>query len=214
MNEPTADKPRREFLGQIAASALVLAGGACASPAAAATLGTSVTRQSAWDDSWTQRLKARHKAVFDSPEIDEGRVFGQATSYVRAMHDALGSDDSQTVVVIRHHAIPLIFNDEMWKKYPIAEDKGLKDRDGRWETANPYTVDVTDRLLARGHIVLGCDLATRNYAGVLAGKTKGDRNAMYEELKANLISGVILQPTGVYAAHRAQEVGCTYIRST
>jgi intracellular sulfur oxidation DsrE/DsrF family protein len=33
-------------------------------------------------------------------------------------------------------------------------------------------------------------------------------------LKANLIPGVILQPSGVYAAHRAQEAGCTYIRST
>lgn len=208
---------RREFLGQIAASALVLAGAGCAAPAAAAAvtpLASGSANQSAWDDSWTQRLKAKHKAVFDSPEIDDGRAFSQATGYVRAMHDVLGADDSQTVVVIRHHAIPLIFNDAMWKKYPIAEDKGVKDRDGRWPNANPYTVEITDRLLAKGHVVLGCDLATRNYAGVLAGKTHGDRSAIYEELKANLISGVILQPTGVYAAHRAQEVGCTYIRAT
>jgi hypothetical protein len=198
----------------MAASALVLAGGACAAPVAAASRVTNGASQSAWDDSWTQRLKAKHKAVFDSPEIDDGRAFSQATSYVRAMHDALGSDDSQTVVVIRHHAIPLILNDAMWKKYPIGEDKGVKERDGQWAASNPYTVEVTDRLLARGHIVLGCDLALRNYGGVLAGKTHGERSAIYDELKANLISGVILQPTGVYAAHRAQEVGCTYVRAT
>jgi hypothetical protein len=217
---------RREFLGQIAASAFVLAGGACASPAAVASggtqapgpaSGTAVSRsgvQTAWDDTWTTRLTAKHKAVFDSPEIDDGRAFSQATSYVRAMHDALASDDARTVVVIRHHAIPLIFNDAMWTKYPIGEDKSVKDRSGQWATRNPHTSEITTQLLARGHIVLGCDLATRNYSGVLAGKAHGDRNAIYEELKANLIPGVILQPTGVYAAHRAQEVGCTYIRST
>ncbi|HEX4685033.1 MAG TPA: hypothetical protein VH277_20110 [Gemmatimonadaceae bacterium] len=216
---------RRQFLGQIAASALVLAGGACATPAAVASGGTqgpgptsgTASRsggQTAWDDTWTTRLTAKHKAVFDSPEIDDGLALSHATSYVRAMHDALGSDDAQTVVVIRHHAIPLIFNDAMWTKYPIGEDKNVKDRSGQWATKNPHTSQIATQLLARGHIVLGCDLATRNYSGVLAGKAHGDRNAIYEELKANLIPGVILQPTGVYAAHRAQEVGCTYIRST
>src|SRR5439155_26820240 len=92
--------------------------------------------QAAWDDTWTTRLTARHKAVFDSPEIDDGLAFNQATMYVRAMHDALGSDDAQTVVVIRHHAIPLIFSDAMWTKYPIGEDKNLKDRSGEWATKN------------------------------------------------------------------------------
>jgi hypothetical protein len=215
---------RRDFLGQIAASALVLAGAGCATSAAAASAGTQAPTatpassrggaQTAWDDTWTTRLTAKHKAVFDSPEIDDGLAFSQATMYVRAMHDALGSDDAQTVVVIRHHAITLIFNDAMWSKYPIGQDKNLKDRSGQWVTKNPNTSQIVTQLLARGHIVLGCDLATRNYSGVLAGKAHGDRNTIYEELKANLVPGVILQPTGVYAAHRAQEVGCTYIRST
>jgi hypothetical protein len=69
-------------------------------------------------------------------------------------------------------------------------------------------------LLAHGHIVLACDLATHGFAGTVAQKTKGDARAIYDELKANLVPGVILQPTGVYAVHRAQEAGCTYIKSS
>jgi hypothetical protein len=63
-------------------------------------------------------------------------------------------------------------------------------------------------------MLLGCDLAARGLAGQIASKTKSDSRGIYEELKANLVPGVILQPTGVYAAHRAQEAGCSYIRSS
>jgi hypothetical protein len=45
---------------------------------------------------------------------------------------------------------------------------------------------------------------------ILARKVKGQQRAIYEELKANLISGVILQPSGIYAVHRAQEAGCSF----
>jgi hypothetical protein len=69
-------------------------------------------------------------------------------------------------------------------------------------------------LASHGHVLLGCDLATRGYAEIIAERAKTDSQVVYEELKANLVPGVILQPTGVYAVHRAQEAGCTYIRST
>ena len=37
---------------------------------------------------------------------------------------------------------------------------------------------------------------------------------IFEELKANLVPGMILQPNGVYAVLRAQEAGCAFMRST
>ena len=61
--------------------------------------------------------------------------------------------------------------------------------------------------------LLACDLATRNYSNVIARNFKLEQRAVYEELKANLVPGFILQPTGVYAALRAQEAGCAYLRS-
>jgi hypothetical protein len=246
--------PRREFLGQIAASALVLAGGAaCAStsggqaPAGAAPPSAAGASQSTtqWDDSWFARLTAKHKAVFDSPQIEDGLVLANASGYIRGMRDALhaGDHDVQAVVVVRHAAIPMAFNDAMWKKYEIGKDKKIKaPRSEEWVTRNPYLTggtrgggggggaaagegagasDATDRpqanfawLASHGHILLGCDLATRNYSNVIARAFKLEQRNVYEELKANLIPGLILQPTGVYAALRAQEAGCAYIRST
>jgi hypothetical protein len=237
--------PRREFLGQIAASAIVLAGAACSSPISAAeTAATPVSSPippafppapAHWDDSWFSRLTAKHKAVFDSPEIDDGLAVDQAAGYIRGMRAAIaaGNDDVQAVVVMRHAAIPMVFNDAMWAKYSFGKELKVKDYPSeQWATRNPYAAmtpnpnrsaraasadrpqSTLEWLASHGNILLGCDLATRGQAGLIAQRTKGDASAIYEELKANLVPGVILQPTGVYAVHRAQEAGCTYIRST
>jgi hypothetical protein len=235
--------PRREFLGQIAASAIVLAGAACASPGAGQAPPTSPIPGAAppsgasqtaaqWDDSWFGRLTAKHKAVFDSPQIEDGLVLANASGYIRGMRDAVnaGDHDVQAVVVVRHAAIPMSFNDAMWQKYEIGKDKKIKaSRSEEWATRNPYVAgggrggapDSADRpqgnfawLASHGHILLSCDLATRNYSNVIARNFKLEQRAVYDELKANLVPGFILQPTGVYAALRAQEAGCAYIRST
>jgi hypothetical protein len=230
--------PRRDFLGQIAASAIVLAGAACASPINAGQATTAPAPTPAptppvpvhWDDSWFARLTAKHKAVFDSPEIDDGLAVAQASGYIRGMRDAAGAgqNDVQSVVVMRHQAIPMVFNDAMWSKYALGKELKVKDYPSeKWATRNPFATATStnkaasDRpqstlawLASHGHILLGCDLATRGYASIIAGRTKADSHVVYEELKANLVPGVILQPTGVYAVHRAQEAGCTYIRAT
>lgn len=220
--------PRRDFLGHVAASAIVLAGAACASPAATATQAAPVPAgpapnaqsrgplpapPSTWDDSWFGKLTAKHKAVFDSPEINDGLVLANASGYIRGMHDAIGAgeNDVQTVIVLRHVAVVMFFNDAMWSKYELGKLRNVKDEaTGRWATKNPFARG----LAARGHIVLGCDLATRNLSASLAGQGKGESQAVYEELKANTVGGVILQPTGVYACLRAQEAGCGFFKST
>ena len=239
--------PRREFLGQIAASAMVLAGAACTAPVAGAGQTTTPSPNAGatgagsqgvqWDDSWFGRLTAKHKAVFDSPQIEDGLVLANASGYIRGMRDAAGAGDRdvQVVVVVRHAAIPMAFNDAMWQKYEIGKDKKVKaPRSEDWATRNPYLAgggggrggaaagaESADRpqanfawLASHGHILLACDLATRNYSNVIARNFKVEQRAVYDELKANLVPGFILQPTGVYAALRAQEAGCAYIRST
>jgi hypothetical protein len=233
--------PRREFLGQIAASAIVLAGTACAAPVASQAASSSPTpagRPSSgsgqWDDSWLTRLTAKHKAVFDSPQIEDGMVLRNASNYISGMREAAGAGDHdvQAVVVVRHAAIPMAFNDAMWQKYEIGKDKKVKAPGSEdWATRNLWLSGGGGRggataessndpqgnfawLASHGHILLACDFATRNYAGVIARNFKLQRNDVYAELRSNLVPGFILQPTGVYAACRAQEAGCVYLRST
>ena len=185
---------------------------------------------STWDDSWFGKLTAKHKAVFDSPEIGDGLVLANASGYIRGMRDAIGAgeNDVQTVIVLRHIAVVMLLNDAMWSKYELGKLRNVKD-DEKWATKNPFAGAVTSRPAAgtvdrpqatlnwfasRGNIILGCDLATRNLSGVLARQVKGESRAVYEELKANMIAGAILQPTGVYACLRAQEAGCAFFKST
>lgn len=186
-----------------------------------------------WDDSWFGRLTAKHKAVFDSPQIEDGLVLANAAGYINGMRDAIGAapNDVQAVIVIRHAAIAMAFNDAMWAKYELGKDKNIKaPRSEDWVTRNPYLTGrgggrggdaAANRaqgnlswLSSNGHVLIGCDLATRNYAGQRARALKLEQAAVYEDFRANLVPGVILQPTGVYAALRAQEAGCAYIRST
>ena len=248
-DQPIEDRPtpRREFLGQIAASAIVIAGTACAAPAAAGpttpptpapapTGNRPAQAPTQWDDSWFGRLTAKHKAVFDSPAFDDGIALSHATGYIRGMRDATGAgvDDVQVVIVMRHAAVPMTLNDAMWAKYEIGKERKIKDYPSdKFATRNPfYTAAPSsnnssrpapppDRpqpslswLGAHGHILLGCDLAMRGVASVIAEKTKTEQRVVYEELKANLLPGVILQPTGVYAVLRAQEAGCAFFKSS
>jgi len=242
--------PRRGFLGQVAASAIVLAGAACATPAATATQaapapagprpnaqsngagGPLPPPPSTWDDSWFGKLTAKHKAVFDSPQIEGGSVLLNAAYYISAVRDALGAgeNDVQTVIVLRHGAVVMFLNDAMWSKYELGKLRNVKaEGTDKWATKNPFAGAVTTRPAAgtadhpqetlnwfasRGHIVLGCDLATRGLSATLARQVDAEPRKVYEELKANTVGGVILQPTGVYACLRAQEAGCAFFKST
>src|ERR1051325_251235 len=157
-DQPKVPTPRREFLGQFAASAIVLAGTACAAPAtvaqtAPAPAPTSTTTPPAplesdtpspaspthWDDSWFTRLTAKHKAVFEQAEIDAGAAPSYAVRYLNGIRDALAParGDVQVVLVFRHQAVPLAFNDAMWEKYGIGEERKLKAAGGAWAIKNP-----------------------------------------------------------------------------
>jgi hypothetical protein len=217
----TRSTPRREFLGTLATTAVALTGVAACAPAAAAVQAAAPTPAGAgqaarpvsnWDDSWFAKLTAPHKAVFDSANFGDGLAIDHATRYLNAMKEVWGGEP-QAVVVIRHTAIPMAFNDAMWTKYKIGDAMKINDRGGAPATRNPYTAQL-ESFVRGGGILLGCDLATRARAGSLAASAGVDRNTAYADIKANLVTGMILQPNGIYAFHRAQEAGCTGMQST
>jgi hypothetical protein len=177
------------------------------------------------------RITAKHRAVFDSPEIGEGIALYHAMSYLGSVKAVFGTGDSDAsvVVVLRHAAVPLLFNDAMWAKYDIgAETKTTDSHTKKPATRNVYyqRVDANGNpvgderpssmirsLTSRGVIFVGCDLATRGFSSRMARKTKQEPSAVYEELKRNLVPGVTLMPTGVFATLLAQERGCSLMKS-
>ena len=200
---------------------------AAGAPAPSSTPGAApASSKPHWDETWFTELATRpHKAVFDAPDVADGLVVMNAAvyfmSYTAAQHTA--DSDMGAVLVIRHRAIPLALNDAMWAKYDLGHRLKIKDPDtNKWAGRNPYyaTADgkpsdfTLARLHERGAILLGCELALNGMAREQIAKwTRQDAKAVQGELHANVVPGLLLQASGIYAVTRAQEAGCTYMRS-
>jgi hypothetical protein len=233
-----ASAGRREFLGQLATAAVAIAGTACAgataqsAPAPAAPVpatpgptngATPAPRR--WSDVWVSRITGKHKAVFDAPEIADGAVISNAWVWMKGFKDVYGVADSDLspVLVIRHAAIAMAFDDEMWAKYEIGKHEKIKDFvTSKWATRNPYykptpsekTNEFTlEALEKRGAILMACDLAAGGFSGRIARRTKQPPRTVREEMNAHLLTGLTLAPSGIFATMRAQEAGCAFMRS-
>jgi hypothetical protein len=55
-----------------------------------------------------------------------------------------------------------------------------------------------------------CQVATRAFTGAAARAAGADPDAVYQEVVANLLSGVEPVPAGIVAINRAQERGYTF----
>ena len=245
-SEQDSATPRRQFIGELAAGAAALAAVACGPAAAAASAANQAPAPATpsvssttdplppqsemkWDTGWMNRITAKHKAVFDSPEINEGNALDLAHGYLGWVQDVFGTGDSDAsvVVVLRHDAVPLLYSDAMWSKYPLGalakvQEHGGKgpakrntfyqkvDKDGKPATDEKSSPTIKS-LTQRGVIFVGCDLATRNFAYEIAQKTKKEERAIYDELRENLVPGATLMPTGIFATLLAQEAGCGFM---
>ncbi len=211
---PLSSTPRRSFLGRIGAGALALVAGAPTFAAPAAAQGA--------DDAWLNRITGKHKQVFDGISPTELSALLYARNFLVSHKEAGTADgDATAVVVLRHFAIPYVFTDAMWAKYKLGEmfkvtDPATKATSVRNFAFNSKPGDLflpdmsIDQLLAKKVVFVGCNMAAQ-YAAMLAAQQSGRPQAeVYADLKAGVLPGISLAPSGVYAVNRAQEKGCTY----
>jgi hypothetical protein len=218
---------RREFLGQTAGAALFSALPLTLTPGVAAAI---TPASDEWDLTWVNRLTGKHKAVFDVPEVESGYGVWRASIWARQYMDVLGAKPNEisTALIIRHNAIVLAMQQSFWDKYQIGETKKVvhpittkvTDRNpvllssARGESPERYDALALDKFIARGGVALACNLA---FADCVETVQKGDDVSPEEARQraiAYLVPGVILQPSGVFAAVRAQEAGCSYVRAS
>ncbi len=228
-NQPSS--PRREFLAQVATAAVAVAGTACVAPLGAANLSATPGRSTPFDDTWTRRVSAaKHKAVFDSPDVGDGLALSHATFFMQGYKEqfGLGDGDVVPVVILRHFGTVMALNDTLWEKYAFGERYKVKDpATGKDALRNPFvhiTKDDKDPLvspeasleglLASGAVLLACNKAAMRFAGMMATKFNRDAEDVRAEFRANVVKGVHLQPSGIYAVMRAQDAGCGFIKST
>lgn len=222
---------RRDFV-QLAAG-LAGAAGTCAwgpmDPAALAAAVEPAQAGATWDLSWVDRVKGRHKAVFDCIEPESGIGVWRAAIWGQQYREVLKAtaSDLSPVIVLRHDAIPLIMTHAFWQKYGLGakttithpmtgqgSDKNpalLGEADG---VPMPYAAWTLDKHLAAGTVVLACNLAFKDMVDTVKDADKVDDAEARTRAIAGIIPGVILQPSGVFGVIRAQEAGCLYIKAS
>ena len=136
-------------------------------------------------------------------------------------------------------SIPLAFNDAMWAKYALGEYLGLKDASGKAYTHNVFNrVTQADghlvmaaiqsppipalapalpalgieNLQKMGTTFLLCANAFGGWCAELEARGKGKAPELMNELKANMLPGVIMVPAMVIAIEAAQKAGIAYNR--
>lgn len=226
---------RRDFLGTVAGGAAALGLGSLFAPFAAHA--EKEFKQQAEDaDAWFAKVKGKHKIVFDVISSEKG-VFPFAWPKVFLMTNAATGTpekDNSVVVVLRHDAIPLAMQDNLWAKYKFKDmfkvaDLGpgfraadaataTSNRNPFWNTSpNDFMMPVFGALpigikdlQASGIMFCVCNAALTVYSGLVAMQTNGNAEAIKKEWTDGLIPGIQVVPSGVWAVGRAQEKGCGY----
>lgn len=222
-------QPRRTFLGLLGAGSLAAVGG---TPLTARRRldGTAHPEpvDDSWDMSWVDKVQGKYRAVFDSPEVAEGAAVFRACLWRDNYKTVYGTDRAamSPVIVFRHEGIVLVMNDEYWDRFNIGKEEKLKDEGtGKWTRKNPIRVTAPgipeqwkdynmESFQAQGGVVLACRVAFGDVIGTIKKADKLTKEEAEKRARAQLIPGVILQPSGVFAVLRAQEAGCAYIKAS
>jgi intracellular sulfur oxidation DsrE/DsrF family protein len=220
---------RRNFLGAAAANAAALAimpGTVFASlPSDLAP----VVESDEWDLSWPAKLSGKYRAVFDCSEPESGygvwRASAWAGQYKEVMKAAPG--EISPAIILRHAAIILAMQQPFWDKYNIGEKRKVTHPlTGEPTKKNPVLLDEKDGIpapfnnaglrkqLDRGVVVLACNLALQDCIDLIKATDKVSDEVARKQALGYLVPGVILQPSGVFAAVRAQEAGAAYVKAS
>lgn len=165
--------------------------------------------------------------VFDATEPHEIFPFAWPRVFLLT-NAATGSSekDVNSVVVLRHHAIPYAFPDKIWAKYNFGELFNINDpktnkpslRNPFWKPQpgdfavpgiGPVSIGINE-LQDSGVLFCVCNMAMTVYSAVAADKMKLKAEDVKNEWTSNLLPNIPAMPSGVWAVGRAQEHGCGY----
>lgn len=224
------DATRRDFLGKVTASAAAF--GAMPLALALTSCSAEGSNQPAgdFDLTWPGKLTGKHKAVFDMAEVESGYGLwrgmawaGQAQQYM-----SVAPTDVSLAIILRHGAIVLAMDQAFWDKYGVGKMKAVTHPMTQQPTdKNPVLLGVADGVPApfdaaalpaqqsRGVVFLACNLAFNlDVVPIVVAADKVSEADARKTALTHVIPGVLLQPSGVFAAVRAQEAGAQYVKAS
>ena len=221
---------RRDFLHSFGASAVAYATLPLDALAHAVPPSGRVAPASPFDLTWPAKLTAPHRAVFDVPAIDSGFGVWRASLWGSQYMEFLNVKPTEmnAVIVLRAEGIVLAMQQRYWDAYHVGKTKGVKhplteqptDRSpvllssARKEVPPEFDSVALDQFIKRGGIALACDVAFQEIVTTVEKAEKVKTDDARKRAMAMLVPGVLLQPSGVFAAIRAQEAGAQYLRSS
>ena len=214
---------RRGFLGSVAATAAALGLGELVPRSLAGqAYGTQAGGDAAYA-AWLNGIKGKHRQVYDAVEPNDGFSLIWAHVFLLTGAPAYGVTESDmgAVVVLRHSAIPLAFNDAMWAKYKFGEFYKINDKSTNAPAARnvfanlkpgdmPLPEAALEKLVARGVNFAVCNMAITVYSGIFAQQMGLQADAVKQDWIANRLPGITVVPSGVVAVNGAQSKGCSY----
>ena len=225
-NDQPKSNQRRTFLKQFATGAAVLSTSMLAAPFSLAAEDSSA-RDVSDADEWFKQVKGKHRMAFDVTRPNSILPFAWPRIFLLT-NQKTGSLENEcgVVVIFRHDAIPYAFGNQLWEKYKFGElfkinndaTKAAAAQNPFWEP-KPGTFKVPgvgevqigiNELQASGVMFCACDVAITVHTAVIAEATKQDAATVKQEWLANLLPGIQVVPSGIWAVGRAQEHGCTY----
>src|SRR5919201_5187965 len=208
---------RREFIEHLGATAMLGALPLTMMPSLRQALDPAAGATSEeFDFSWVNKLKGKKlKAVFDCAEVEKGYGVWRAGMWEPQYQQTQGykPSDTITVLVLRHDALVLGFKQELWEKYGIGAEMHVEHPITQQSTGiNPALLSSTrnevpamfdafalPNFIAKGGVVLACNVALQFFSQKVAGKTGASVDDVRKEAIANFVPGVTLQPSGVFA---------------
>jgi hypothetical protein len=175
---------------------------------------------------WLRGLTAKHKQFFDNPSPNGGIALVHVMNYYDTYNKAFGVKDADINAVLTFYGATTFYglNDAAWAKYRLGEFLETNDpATGKPATTNPWRAAPVilgltlpsasiESLHKRGATLILCNNALTIFSSLLAAKRGLDAQAVYTDLKANILPGVDLVPGMVVAVEEAQRAGLTYHR--
>ncbi|HEY5414357.1 MAG TPA: hypothetical protein VIK41_06015 [Gemmatimonadaceae bacterium] len=174
---------------------------------------------------WLDGLTSKHKQFFDAPTANGGVPLVHVMNYYDTYNKAFNVKDADIDAVLTFYGATTFYglNDAAWAKYQIGEFLETNDATGKPATANPWraapvVLGMTlpqaslESLHKRGATLILCNNALTIFSALLAQKRGLDPNAVYQDMKANILPEVDLVPGMVIAVEQAQRAGLSYHR--
>ena len=187
---------------------------------------TSAAAVGAPEDKWLTGLNGKYRQLFDSPAPGGGIPLVHIMNFMDTYNSAYSVPDRDINAVGTFYGSTTFhgLNDAMWTKYRLAEFlKGIGVEAGEGASANPWRSEPQvlgmklapasiEALQKRGARFILCNNALSIFAGMVAQAQGLQSEAVYADMKANVLPNVEVVPAMVIAIEQAHRANLAYHR--